>query len=131
MIQIGTKLKVVDNSGAKWVKCINILGKGNKKYARVGSIVLITISRFSSRKKVNKRKIYLGLVVGVAAWVFRKDGTHIKFFSNRLLVINKQYKFLGTRIYGAVLKEIRQLTAVNKKDRKIFQKIISYSSVIL
>lgn len=131
MIQMGTNFKVVDNSGARWAKCIKVLGKGNKKIATVGSVVLITLNKFNSRKKVKKRTIYVGLIVAIVSWIYRVDGIFIKFFLNRVLVFNKLYKFLGTRIYGVVSKEIRNLILINKREGKYFQKIISYSSLIV
>lgn len=131
MLQFGSKLKVADNSGAHWAKCIGILGKGNKKCARAGSILLLTVIKFKHRKKVKKRTMYLGFVISVSVWVLRNDGTAIKFFSNRLLVFTKQYKFLGTRVYGIALKEVRSIPTLNKKTRKFFQKSIIYNTAIV
>jgi len=73
----------------------------------------------------------LGLIVALKYWVSRFDGSKIKFFSNRVLIFSKQYKFLGTRIYGGISKEIKMQSSKDKKVRKHFQKIISYSSLIL
>lgn len=83
MLQVGTKIKTIDNSGAKWVKCIKVLGKGNKKYATTGNIILITISKFSNRKKVKKRIIYLGLIVAV---IFVRQVCGYKFIIMLLLL---------------------------------------------
>jgi large subunit ribosomal protein L14 len=91
-------------------------------------LILVSLKKFSSRKKVNKRIIYVGLIIGVSYWISRLDGSLIKFFSNRLLLFNKQFKFLGTRIYGSILKEIRIKNLTEKKNKKYFQKIFSYSS---
>lgn len=128
MLKIGSQLRVVDNSGAKWAKCIHIKKKGKYVSATIGMLILITLKKFSNRKKVNKRIIYLGLIVGVSYWVSRNDGTFVKFFSNRLLIFNKQIKFLGSRIYGIVLKEIKVQSLGEKKNQKYFMKIFSYSS---
>jgi large subunit ribosomal protein L14 len=128
MLKIGSQLRVVDNSGAKWAKCIYIKTKGKYLSATIGMLILITLKKFSNRKKVNKRFIYLGLIVGVSYWVSRMDGTFVKFFSNRLLLFNKQIKFLGSRIYGVVLKEIKVKSFGEKKNQKYFHKIFSYSS---
>ena len=131
MIFVESKLKVADNSGAKWARCIKIIGKGNKKVSNVGSLIMVTLSNFITSKKVKKRTIYLGLIINVKSWVRRLDGSWIKFFSNRILIFNKQYKFLGTRVYGAISKEIRWQNKKDKNSRKYFQKIISYSSLTL
>ena len=128
MIKTGSILRVVDNSGAKWAKCIQVRVKGKYPSGTVGSILLITLQKFVSRKKVTKRTIYMALVVGISHWIARLDGTFVKFFSNRLLVFNKQTKFLGSRIYGAILKETKSLNLYDKKNQKYFQKIFSYSS---
>jgi ribosomal protein L14 len=86
------------------------------------------LKKFSNRKKVNKRNIYIGLIVGVSYWINRIDGILIKFFSNRLLLFNKQFKFLGSRIYGSILKDIKIKNSTEKNNNKYFQKIFSYSS---
>ncbi len=131
MIKVQTKLNVIDNSGAKLAKCIKILGKGKKKTASVGSLVFVTLSKFVYRKRVVKRTIYLGLITGIKYWVTRLEGTSIKFFSNRILIFNKQYKFLGTRIYGAIGKEIKTKTFREKNNKKNFQKVIAYSPLVI
>lgn len=131
MAQVGTMYKVVDNSGAKWVKCIRVLGKGNKKVARVSGVILVTIVKFQNRKKVKKSLIYLGLVLSVSKWIFRSDGTFIKFYSNRVLLFNKQFKFLGTRVYGIMPKEMRHQVTLPKKERKHYQRVLSYSRLVV
>ena len=131
MIYIESELKVVDNSGGKWAKCILIKKKGNKTWATIGTLILVTLKKFSHRKKVNKRTIYIGLIVGINFWISRLDGTFIRFFSNRILLFNKQFKFLGTRIYGSVLKELKFMSLREKKQKKYFQKVFSYSSSII
>lgn len=131
MIKTQTKLQVADNSGAKFAKCIKIIGKGKKKTATILNFVLITLQNFSNRKKVQKRTIYLGLVVCIKYWFKRFDGTFLKFFSNRILIFNKQYKFLGTRVYGVITKELKTKIPKNKITRKAFQKILVLSSLIV
>jgi large subunit ribosomal protein L14 len=118
MIKIGTKLIVVDNSGAKLAKCIKLMGK--QKISTVGNIISVTLLKFKNSKKVKKRTVYLGLIVGCSYWVSRIDGSFIKFFSNRVLVFNKSFKFLGSRVYGGVLKEIRIKSIKDKNYRKFF-----------
>lgn len=131
MIQIGSKLQVVDNSGGKWGKCLLIKKKGKYVTAGVGMLILLSLKKFSSWKKVNKRTIYLGLIVGICCWIKRFNGVYIKFFSNRLILFNKQFKFLGTRIYGGVLKELKIFASKGKKTKSFFLKIFSYSSFIV
>ncbi len=129
MIKVGSKLIVVDNSGAKLAKCIKLMGK--QKISTVGNLILVTLFKFISNKKVKKRTIYLGLIVGIVYWIVRNDGSYIKFFKNRVLIFNKTFKFLGTRVYGAILKEIKLKSLVDKNYRKFFHKIISYSGLII
>ena len=105
--------------------------KGNKAWATIGTLILVTLKKFSHRKKVNKRTIYIGLIVGINFWISRLDGTFVKFFSNRILLFNKQVKFLGTRVYGGILKELKFMSLREKKNKKYFQKIFSYSSSII
>lgn len=128
MIQTETQLKIIDNSGAKWAKCILVKKKGKKARASIGMLILVVLKKIASRKKVNKRIIYIGLIVSVSYWIHRIDGTLVKFFCNRLLLFNKQFKFLATRIHGSVLKEIKITSLQEKKNRKYFQKVFSYSS---
>jgi large subunit ribosomal protein L14 len=129
MIIIGTRLKVVDNSGGKIAKCIKIIGK--TKTAYVGNIILLSLKKFINRKKINKRIIYIGLVIGIKFWIRRLDGVFVKFFSNRALLFNKQFKFIGTRIYGILLKETKSKNLKEKKYRTYFHKIIAYSSFMV
>ena len=128
MIHVESQLKIVDNSGAKWAKCISVKKKGKHPWASAGMLILVSLKKFSNRKKVNKRTIYIGLIVGVRYWSSRINGNFIKFFSNRLLLFNKQIKFLGTRVYGSILKEIKIKSLSVGKNKKYFQKIFSYSS---
>lgn len=129
MIKVGSKLIVIDNSGAKLAKCIKLMGK--QKISTVGNLILVTLLKFAHSKKVKKRTIYLGLIAGIAAWTTRFDGFIIKFFLNRVLIFNKNFKFLGSRVYGGILKEIKIKSIKDKNYRKFFQKIISYSSLII
>ena len=128
MIKIGSILRVVDNSGAKLGKCIQVRQKGKYPTGSVGDILLVTLKNFSNRKKVVKRMIYMGVIVGITQWIHRLDGSFVKFFTNRLLVFNKQTKFLGSRIYGVILKETKVTGLHEKKNQKYFHKVFSYSS---
>ena len=128
MLIKGSSLKVIDNSGAKWSKCIKVVGKSLT--ATTGDILLITLSKFVNRKKIKKRTIYFGLIAGVKFWVYRFDGSSFKFFSNKVLIFNKQYKYLGTRVYGAVSKEIKiKVTEFNGKKR--FYKVFAYINLVI
>lgn len=131
MIQIESKLKIVDNSGGKWGKCISVCKKGKNPTAKTGMLILVVLKKISSQKKVKKRVRYIGLIVGISYWIKRIDGTFIKFFTNRLLLFNKQFKFLGTRIYGSILKEIKITNLKENKNKKYFHKVFSYSSSII
>lgn len=131
MIQIESRLKVVDNSGGKWCKCISVKKKGKRVFGTVGMLILVVLKNFSNRKKVNKRIIYIGLIVSITSWISRIDGVFIKFFSNRLLLFTKQFKFLGTRIYGTVLKELKIVSSKEKTNKQIFQKVFSYTSSLI
>ena len=124
MIYKETILKNADNLGIIWSKCIKIEGKSNVQIARLGYRILITLFRVSRKKKI-KKKIYVGLVITTKMYTKRKDGTFLKFFQNRVLTLSEQLKFLGTRIYGPITREI-------KKDEKgtLYKKIISYTSTI-
>lgn len=124
MIFKKTLLFNFDNSGAKKIECIHIIGK-NKKYAFVGNLVLVTIKKIKSKKKVQKKKIYTCVVIGTKKRIKRKNGTFINFDKNRsLLLVSKTLKFLGTRVYGVIPKEIRV-----KNQAVKFKKIISYSKL--
>lgn len=131
MIRKQTQLKIHDNSGAKFATCLHSVGKGRKKTADIGSFILVTLKTFLGRKKVKKRTMYLGLVVGVTYWVRRLEGILIKFFSNRVLLFDKQYKFLGTRVYGGVLKEVKIKNLIYQNTKAYFQKVISYCSFLV
>ena len=128
MIIKGSSLKVIDNSGAKWSKCIKVIGKS--LIGNTGDLILITLSNFISRKKVKKRTVYLGLIAGVKSWISRIDGSFFKFFSNKVLLFNKQYKYLGTRVYGAISKEVK-IKVNSHTSKKHFYKIFSYTSLII
>lgn len=126
MAQLGTKFFVGDNSGARFGCCINVIGKGNKRQVVLGSFVLITLKKFINRYRTKKKIIYIGLVIILCKWNKRSDGILIRFFVNRILVFNKQLKFLGTRIYGGIASEIRVKDTISKKSQRVFQKVISY-----
>jgi large subunit ribosomal protein L14 len=125
-----SKLKVIDNSGAKLVKCIKISGFG-KKFGSVGSLLLVTILRQNYTKKINKKNIYYGLVVSTRQYIQRGDGSFLKFGENKIILFSKVFKLLGTRLYGPLTQEIRSRIYLNKKEKQKYLKILSYATHIL
>lgn len=127
MISIGTKLVCADNTDIKKFKCIKIFGNSFKKYAGLGETVRVAIAKRKHKKNIIKKKLYFGLIITVKFKTKRLNGLFIKFDENRALTLNEQNKFLGTRVYGPICKEVRNL----KKKKQEFKKIISYSGVTL
>lgn len=119
-----------DNSGAKFLTCIDVLNKNNS-VANIGDTVLVTVQKFVHRKKLKKKLIYFGLLVTVKQYTQRLDGSTIKFCSNRVLVFSKQFKFLGTRVYGGISKDIRFKLNSGIIDKQKYQKVISYMSLVI
>lgn len=124
MIYKETLLKNADNSGIFWSKCIKIDGSCNTSTARLADRVLVSIFKANLKKK-NKKKKYYGLIISVKSFTKRLDGSYIKFFKNKILLLSDQLKFLGTRVYGPVPKEIK----LGPKET-LYKKIISYSWVV-
>ena len=122
MIYKGTKIKYADNSGVKEMTCVRLLGGSNRKVANLGGMVKVVAKKLRSKKKVTLKKMYLGLVVGVKKKTARKDGSFIKFHESRVVLLSDQRKFMGTRVYGPVAKEIK-----GGKNRMKFRKILSCS----
>mgnify|MGYP006075100923 CR=1 FL=1 len=134
MIQTGTKLKMSDNSGAKLAKCIKVVGLGVKQFGYIGDLILVTIKKYSSQNKVKKKLIYFGLIIMVNQYVYRNDGSIIKFNNNRILLFSKNEtsnKFLGSRIYGFLMKEVKSKVYKNKKEKQKYFKAISYAKSII
>lgn len=131
MIYPNTQLLVADNSGAKCIKCIRVISKKNTDVGSVGSTLLIRVVKKKHSKKVKKKALYYGLITMVKQLVKRCDGTVIKFKENRILLFSNTYKFLGSRVYGPLMKEIRSQVYKNKKEKQKYLKIISYSTSII
>jgi large subunit ribosomal protein L14 len=112
-IYVGTKLKSADNTDIKKVKCIKIFPNSNKKFSFLGDIVRIVIVKRRFKKTIIKKKLYLGLVINIKKTTSRLNGTFLKFDQNRSLTLSEDLKFLGTRVYGPISKEIR-----NSKKKK-------------
>ncbi|MBT7408853.1 MAG: 50S ribosomal protein L14 [Methylococcales bacterium] len=122
MIQMQTRLGVADNSGAREVMCIKVLGGSHRRYAGIGDIIKVTIKEAMPRGKVKKGDVYNALVVRTKKGVRRSDGSLIRFDSNSAVLLNAQHQPVGTRIFGPVTRELR-----NEK----FMKIISLAPEVL
>ena len=114
MIEIQTNLDVADNSGAKRVMCIKVLGGSKRRYATVGDIIVCSVKEAMPRGRVKKGDVVQAIVVRVSKDLKRKDGSTIRFDSNAAVLVNKQGEAIGTRIFGAVPRELRA-----KNQRKI------------
>ena len=107
MIQMQTNLDVADNSGARRVQCIKVLGGSKRKYASVGDIIVVSVKEAIPRGKVKKGQVMKAVVVRTAHPVRRADGSSIRFDSNAAVMINNQGEPVGTRIFGPVTRELR------------------------
>ena len=107
MIQMQTNLDVADNSGARRVMCIKVLGGSKRKYAGVGDIIVVSIKEAIPRGRVKKGDVHQAVVVRTAFPVRRADGSAIRFDRNAAVLINKQMEPIGTRIFGPVPRELR------------------------
>ncbi|MFO7987688.1 MAG: 50S ribosomal protein L14 [Desulfatiglandaceae bacterium] len=122
MIQTETKLKVADNSGAKVVSCIKVLGGSKRRYASVGDVIVVTVKEAMPNSKVKKGDVVRAVVVRTAKEIRRLDGSYIRFDDNSAVLINQQREPIGTRIFGPVARELRL---------KKFMKIISLAPEVL
>jgi len=122
MIQTQTFLDVADNSGAKKLMCIKVLGGSKRKYASIGDIIVVSIKEAIPGSKVQKGKVMKAVVVRTVKEIPRPDGSYIRFDSNSAVLINDQKEPIGTRIFGPVARELRA--------RK-FMKIISLAPEVL
>jgi large subunit ribosomal protein L14 len=122
MIQMQTMLDVADNSGAKKVKCIKVLGGSKRRYARIGDIVKVTIKEAIPNSKVKKGTVMEAVIVRTAKEIRRPDGTYIRFDDNSAVLIKADKEPVGTRIFGPVARELRH---------KRFMKIISLAPEVI
>ncbi|MBI5234085.1 MAG: 50S ribosomal protein L14 [Deltaproteobacteria bacterium] len=122
MIQIRSLLNVADNSGAKMVACIKVIGASNKVYAHIGDVVVVHVKEAFVDSKVKKGDVVKAVVVRTVKETRRPDGTRIRFDDNSVVLINKDNEPVGTRIFGPVARELRA--------RK-FMKIISLAPEVL
>ncbi|MDP2624600.1 MAG: 50S ribosomal protein L14 [Candidatus Peregrinibacteria bacterium] len=116
MIQTQSRLKVADNTGAKEVMCIKVLGGSKRRYARVGDVIIVSIKEAAPRGVVKKKAVERAVVVRQRKEIGRKDGSYVRFDENAVVIINKDNVPKGTRVFGPVARELRD---------KGFQKIIS------
>ncbi len=122
MIQVETNLEVADNSGARRIQCIKVLGGSKRRYASVGDVIVCSIKEAIPRGRVKKGEVVQAVVVRTAKDIRRADGTSIRFDSNAAVLINKQGEPIGTRIFGPVTRELRA---------KKYMKIISLAPEVL
>ncbi len=107
MIQMQTNLDVADNSGARRVQCIKVLGGTGRRTAGVGDIIVVSVKEANPRGRVKKGEVHRAVVVRTAKDIRRPDGTVIRFDRNAAVLINKQGEPIGTRIFGPVVRELR------------------------
>lgn len=122
MIQAETRLTVADNSGAKVVGCIKVLGGSKRRYASVGDVITVTVKEAIPNSKVKKGEVLKAVVVRTKKEIRRTDGTYIRFDENSAVLINASMEPVGTRIFGPVARELRA---------KRFMKIISLAPEVL
>ena len=122
MIQMQTLLDVADNSGAKKIMCIKVLGGSRRRYATIGDIVVVAIREALPNAKVKKGDVARAVIVRTAKEVRRADGSYIRFDNNSAVLVSAQGEPIGTRIFGPVARELRQ---------KKFMKIISLAPEVL
>jgi large subunit ribosomal protein L14 len=122
MIQPESKLKVADNTGAKAVKCIKVLGGSKRRYARLGDVIVVSVKEASPKGVVKKKAVERAVVVRQVKEYQRKDGSSIKFDENAVVIIDTDRQPKGTRVFGPVARELRE---------KGFQKIISLAPEVL
>lgn len=122
MVQSETVLNVADNSGARRVLCIKVLGGSRRRYASLGDIIVVSVKEASPNAKVKKGDVVKAVVVRTTKEVGRADGSYIKFDSNAAVLIDNQREPIGTRIFGPVARELRA---------KKFMKILSLAPEVL
>lgn len=122
MIQMQTCLNVADNSGARQVMCIKVLGGSHRRYANIGDVIKVSIKDAIPRGRVKKGEVYNAVVVRTRKGIRRTDGSVIRFDSNAAVLLNNQHQPIGTRIFGPVTRELRS---------EKFMKIISLAPEVL
>lgn len=122
MIQQGTRLQVADNTGAKKVGCIKVLGGTRRRYASIGDVIIVSVKEAAPRGLVKKKSVERAVIVRTRKELPRKDGTFIRFDNNAVIIVNKDNEPKGTRVFGPVARELRE---------KGFKKIINLAPDVL
>jgi large subunit ribosomal protein L14 len=122
MIQVESVLEVADNSGARKVQCIKVLGGSKRKYAYIGDIIKVSVKEAIPNSKIKKGSVMQAVIVRTAKEVRRPDGSYIRFDNNAAVLVNNQREPIGTRIFGPVARELRA---------KQFMKIVSLAPEVL
>ena len=122
MIQMQTRLEVADNSGAKSVQCIKVLGGTRRRYARIGDVIVASVKKAIPGSEVKEGTVVRGVIVRQKANLRRGDGSYVRFDSNAMVILDNDGNPKGTRIFGAVARELRQ---------KRFMKIISLAPEVV
>ena len=122
MIQMQTRLEVADNSGARELMCIKVLGGSHRRYASIGDVIKVSIKEAAPRGRVKKGEVYSAVVVRTRQGVRRNDGARIRFDNNAAVLLNAKLEPIGTRIFGPVTRELR-----NER----FMKIVSLAPEVL
>ena len=122
MIQMQSRLGVADNTGAKEVMCIKVLGGSRRRFAKLGDVIVCSVKSVIPGSEVKKKSVVRGVIVRVKAPTRRTDGSYVRFDSNAIVLIDKDNNPRGTRIFGAVARELR--------DRK-FMKIVSLANEVI
>lgn len=122
MLQMQSVVNIADNSGAKTARCIKVLGGTGRRYARIGDIVVVSVQKSIPSATVKRKAVVRGVVVRTRQSIRRSDGSHIRFDSNAIVLVDADFGPRGTRIFGAVPRELRQ---------KRFMKIISLAAEVV
>ena len=122
MIQMQTRLFVADNSGAKQIQCIKVLGGSRKRYARIGEIIVASVKEANVGGTAKKGEVVKAVIVRTKKEIGRPDGSYIRFDDNAAVIVNNQNEPIGTRIFGPVARELRE---------KKFMKIISLAPEVI
>ena len=122
MISVESTLEVADNSGAKSVMCIKVLGGTRRRYAGLGDVIICSVKSVIPGSEVKKKAVVRGVIVRVSQSTRRADGSYVRFDSNAVVLVDKDDNPRGTRIFGAVARELRE---------KSFTKIVSLASEVV
>jgi large subunit ribosomal protein L14 len=122
MIQHMTRLRVADNTGAKEVMCIKVLGGSKRRYAQVGDVIVVAVKNAAPKGVVKKKAVEKAVVVRQNAPIRRADGSYLRFDENAVVIVNADHQPKGTRVFGPIARELRP---------KGFQKIVSLAPEVL